>query len=70
MTRASRIEPVTPPGLVYATEAFACQIALMPSAPVVCDYAGQVSLAKNFGILPLYIIRPLSAAISDRAEIA
>lgn len=57
MTRAARIEPVTPPGLVYATEAFACEVALLPDPPVACDYAGLVPTAKAFGTLPLYAVR-------------
>jgi hypothetical protein len=57
MTRASRIEPVTPPGSIYATEAFACEIALRPERGVGLDYAGLVPAAKNFGILPLYAVR-------------
>ena len=60
MTRAARIEPVTPPGFVYATEAFACEVALMPGAPVTCDYAGLVPTAKQFGTLPLYAVRSVS----------
>jgi hypothetical protein len=62
MTRAARIEPVTPAGFVYATEAFACEVALMPGARIACDYAGQVPLAKNYGVLPLYVVRALAAA--------
>ncbi len=57
MTRAARIEPVTPPGLVYATEAFACEMALLASAPVTCEYSGLVPTAKDFGTLPLYAVR-------------
>ncbi len=59
MTRAARIEPVTPAGLIYATEAFACEIALMNDPPVACDHAGQMRLAKDFGTVPLYVVRPL-----------
>jgi len=58
MTRAARIEPVTPPGSIYATEAFACEAALMANAPIACDYAGRVPLAKSFGTLPLYAVHP------------
>ncbi len=57
MTRAARIEPVTPPGLVYATEALACEIALTPQSGLACDYAGLVPTAKGFGTLPLYAVR-------------
>jgi len=59
MTRASRIEPVTPPGSIYATEAFACEIALRLSSGLGLDYAGIVPAAKNFGDLPLYAVRGL-----------
>ncbi len=58
MTRAARIEPITPPGSIYATEAFACEAALSPDAAIACDYAGRVPLAKGFGTLPLYAVRP------------
>ncbi len=61
MTRAARIEPVTPPGSIYATEAFACEMALAPEPRFACDYAGIVATAKGFGSLPLYALRPLTA---------
>jgi class 3 adenylate cyclase len=58
MTRAARIEPVTPPGRIFATEAFACEVALLPrGAPLACDYAGRIPTAKGFGSLPLYALR-------------
>jgi hypothetical protein len=72
MTRAARIEPVTPPGQIYATEAFACEVALDPRAACACDYAGEVPTAKGFGALPLYAVHPprptsseLDAALRD-----
>jgi uncharacterized protein YjiS (DUF1127 family) len=57
MTRAARIEPVTPPGRSYATEAFACEMALEPFPAVRCDYAGLTRTAKEYGTLPLYLVR-------------
>jgi hypothetical protein len=57
MTRAARIEPVTPPGRIYATEAFACEMALEPFPAVRCDYAGLIGTAKDYGTLPLYLVR-------------
>ncbi|MBR0652557.1 hypothetical protein GXW78_23070 [Roseomonas terrae] len=58
MTRAARIEPVTPPGRIFATEAFACEVALLPrGAGLACDYAGRIPTAKGFGSLPLYALR-------------
>lgn len=58
MTRAARIEPVTPPGRIFATEAFACEVALLPrNSGLACDYAGRIPTAKGFGSLPLYALR-------------
>lgn len=57
MTRASRVEPVTPPGQVFATEAFACEVSLRPGCGLACDYSGRIAAAKGFGILPLYALR-------------
>jgi hypothetical protein len=58
MTRAARIEPVTPPGRIFATEAFACEVALLPrGSGLACDYAGRIPTAKGFGSLPLYALR-------------
>ncbi|WP_206742636.1 hypothetical protein, partial [Acidisphaera rubrifaciens] len=71
MTRAARIEPVTPPGRIYATEAFACEMALEPFPAVTCDYAGHTRTAKDYGVLPLYLVRPAprpSSVGRQRAE--
>jgi hypothetical protein len=58
MTRAARIEPVTPPGRIFATEAFACEVALLPRGTgLACDYAGRIPTAKGFGSMPLYALR-------------
>lgn len=66
MTRAARIEPVTPPRRIHCTEGFACEIALLPNrAGLRCDYAGRIPTAKSFGILPLYALR--RAAVDDAA---
>jgi class 3 adenylate cyclase len=65
LTRAARIEPRTPEGEVYATEAFAALIALDPAAGLACDYVGQVTTAKDFETIGLYRLRrvePLAAA--------
>jgi class 3 adenylate cyclase len=57
MTRAARVEPVTPPGQIHATQAFACEVALSPACGLSCDYVGQTQTAKGFGIMPLYGLR-------------
>jgi class 3 adenylate cyclase len=55
---AARIEPITPPGIVYGSGAFA---ALARSAGVdsfTCAYVGPTPLAKGAGTTPMYAIQP------------
>jgi adenylate cyclase len=54
ISRAARIEPVTPSGSVYVTESFAAVLEMDAPGRFVCNYVGQVSLAKGYGIFPLY----------------
>jgi len=61
IVQAARIEPVTEPGMIYVTEAFAAALALIPGAPFACDYLGEVDTAKSHGRLPLYALRAASA---------
>jgi class 3 adenylate cyclase len=56
VNRAARLEPVTPPGQVYASQEFAALAALRP-LPFVCDYAGSIPFPKNFGTFPTYHVR-------------
>lgn len=60
VSRAARIEPVTPPGQVYASEAFAALSAAKRTFDFTCDYVGQTPLAKGYGTLPTYHVRPKS----------
>ena len=53
----ARIEPVTPPGMVYVTEAFAARLALETPERFAIDYAGEVELAKRFGKYRLFSLR-------------
>ena len=55
VTRAARIEPVTPVGEVYGTEAFAAALAFEDSESA-CHYAGQVPLAKDYGSMRMYLV--------------
>lgn len=57
VSRAARIEPITPPGQVYASEAFAAVAAARTAAGFTCDYVGQTPLAKGFGTFPTYHLR-------------
>jgi class 3 adenylate cyclase len=54
VSRAARIEPVTPPGSVYVTEPFAAVLEMEPAHEFMCNYVGQVDLPKGYGTFPLY----------------
>lgn len=55
---AARIEPITPTGAVYCSEAFAALHSLNSDyLNIECAYVGHVPLAKNFGVLPIYTVR-------------
>jgi class 3 adenylate cyclase/tetratricopeptide (TPR) repeat protein len=60
VSRAARIEPITPPGQVYASEAFAALSAAKRTRDFTCDYVGQTPMAKGYGTLPTYHVRPKS----------
>ena len=57
LTRAARIEPRTPVGEVYVTNAFAALLALEPGCGIRCEYVGQVTTAKDFETIPMYRLR-------------
>ena len=57
---AASVEPVTPPGQVYATEACAAALALEADEDFHLEYAGEIDLAKRFGSFRLFAVRPRS----------
>jgi hypothetical protein len=57
VSRTARIEPVTPPGAVYVTEAFAAALELSDASDVGCDYVGHMPAAKDYGRLRMYRLR-------------
>jgi class 3 adenylate cyclase len=57
VSRTARIEPVTPPGAVYVTEAFAGALELSGCSDVGCDYVGHMPAAKDYGRLRMYRLR-------------
>jgi class 3 adenylate cyclase len=57
VSRAARIEPITPPGQVYASQAFAALAAAQGVKEFTCDYVGQTPLAKGYGTFPTYHVR-------------
>lgn len=57
VSRAARVEPVTPPGAVYVTEPFAAALELANRRDLACDYVGHMPAAKNYGRLRMYRLR-------------
>jgi class 3 adenylate cyclase/tetratricopeptide (TPR) repeat protein len=66
VSRTARIEPVTPPGAVFATEAFAAALELEHSR-FGFDYVGHIPAAKDYGRLRMYRLRPARTPESDRS---
>ena len=54
VTKAARIEPVTPPGMVYASEAFAATLAATGGDEFSLEYVGRMALAKGYGESRIY----------------
>jgi hypothetical protein len=57
VSRTARIEPVTPAGAVYVTEAFAAALVLAGNRELTCDYVGHMAAAKGYGKLRMYRLR-------------
>jgi hypothetical protein len=57
ISRTARIEPITPAGEVYVTEAFAALLALEGQPSFVCEYVGLMKLPKDYGRLRTYVLR-------------
>jgi hypothetical protein len=60
-SRTARIEPITPPGQVYASSAFAAVAAAKGVDDLALDYVGRIPLAKSHGTLGLYCVHRLAA---------
>ncbi len=54
VTKAARIEPVTPPGMVYTSEAFAATLAATGRDEFSLEYIGRMALAKAYGESRIY----------------
>lgn len=61
VSRAARIEPKTPPGYVYCSEAHAALVALEHNPAYHCEYVGKLELAKNYGVFPTYSLKRRAA---------
>jgi class 3 adenylate cyclase len=68
VSRAARIEPITPVGQVYASQTFAALAAAEGVREFRCDYVGQTSMAKKYGTFPTYVVRRRFSAFGASAE--
>jgi class 3 adenylate cyclase len=59
---AARIEPITVPGEVYASQPFAA-LAALDKCEFSCEYAGVVPLAKGSGSFPLFCVGPARSGL-------
>jgi class 3 adenylate cyclase len=57
VSRAARIEPVTPPGRIFASKPFAALAAAQRVTAFRCEYVGLIPLAKGYGVFPTYHVR-------------
>jgi tetratricopeptide (TPR) repeat protein len=57
VNRTAMIEPITPPGAAYVTEAFAAELATNRKSSFDCEYVGQVPAAKNYGTMRMYSLK-------------
>merc|ERR1719265_1023196 len=55
-SRCARIEPITVPGSVYCSRAFACLTQAMGISDFDCPFIGNVPLAKGYGMLPIHVV--------------
>ena len=54
VSRAARIEQITPPGTVYCSRAFAALVAAAGIEDFRCEYAGRIALPKDYGTFGIF----------------
>jgi class 3 adenylate cyclase len=65
-SRTARIEPITPPGQVYTSSAFAAVAAATGVDDLGFSYVGRIPLAKHYGSLALYhVLEHVTEAVSE-----
>ena len=57
VSRAARLEPKTPPGQVYASQAFAAMCVEDEVTDFRCEYVEQLDWAKSYGSFPTFVLR-------------
>jgi class 3 adenylate cyclase len=65
-SRTARIEPITPPGQVYASSAFAAVASSRGVEGFRFSYIGRTQLAKHYGVLPLYHVKRQEFSVSSQ----
>lgn len=68
VSRAARIEPVTPVGCIYVTEMLAAVLALHNADRFECDYVGMTQAAKRYGKMRMFLLRRRATAERPAAE--
>jgi class 3 adenylate cyclase len=56
INRTARLEPSTPPGEVYVTEAFAALFMFLEHRDLTCEYVGMMKAPKGYGRLRTYLL--------------
>jgi hypothetical protein len=56
VSRCARIEPITPPGQVYASQGFAALAAGQKVSEFICQFVKQAEWAKSYGTFPTYLV--------------
>ena len=56
VSRAARIEPVTPEKLVYVTETLAAVLAIHNADEFTCHYVGMTKAAKDYGTMRMFLL--------------
>ncbi len=67
-SRTARIEPITPPGQVYASSAFAAVAVAQSVDGVRFRYMGRTPLAKKYGSLELYHVGRENIATASKSK--
>jgi len=65
VSRAARVEPITPEGQVYATDATAAALAVDGENRFRCEYVGRLPLAKGYGEFRMYAVSRLRQEGTD-----
>ncbi len=65
VSRAARVEPITPEGQVYATDATAAALAVDARERFRCGYVGRLPLAKGYGEFRMYAVSRLNSRGDD-----